>query len=55
MKVSLKTKAGVVLVGFSVLAVWMLLAVQSVQAHESTVRLPHPHLQEPALPEWIFC
>ena len=42
MKVFLKTKAGVVLVGFSVLAVWALLAAQSVQAHESTVRLPAP-------------
>lgn len=33
MKAFMKTKAGVVLVGFSVLAVWMLLAAQPAQAH----------------------
>ena len=33
MKEFMKTKAGVVLVGFSVLAVWMLLAARPVQAH----------------------
>ena len=36
MKAFLKTKAGVVLVGFSVLAVWMLLAAQPAQAHPLT-------------------
>ncbi len=40
MKVFLKTKAGVVLVGFSVLTMWMLLAAQPVQAH--TTALPTP-------------
>ena len=40
MKAFLKTKAGVILVGFSVLAVWMLLAVQSGGAHDRGTTLP---------------
>ena len=40
MKAFLKTKAGVILVGFSVLAVWMLIAAQPGVAHERGTRLP---------------
>ena len=40
MKALMRTKAGVFLVGFSVLAVWMLLAAQSVQAHSGGVSAP---------------
>ena len=52
MKKFMKTKAGVVLVGFSVLAVWMLAIVQSVQAHSDS--LPSPGCSSSILPEDEF-
>ena len=42
MKAFVTAKVGVFLVISSVLAVWMLLAAQPVQAHDSTVTLPTP-------------